>query len=193
MSKKIYLGVVGQIACGKGVLVDHLKEKLGFISFSLSSILHDDLKKRGITEFNRKTLQDMGDELRRRFGSAALAKRAIKILSKQKTDRIIIEGIRNPGEIEYLKKMPNFFLIGVKAKRDLRFQRLLKRGKAWDPQTYADFLTVDRRDLGVGQEKVGQQVGRCLKYCDFILTNNKDINDFQRKISLLLTKIDRFI
>jgi len=193
MPKKIYLGVVGQIACGKGVLVDHLKEKLGFISFSLSSILHDDLRKKGINEFNRKTLQDMGDSLRHRFGSAVLAKRAIKILSKQKHDRIIIEGIRNPGEIEYLKKMPNFFLIGVKAKRELRFKRLLGRAKAWDPKTWSDFLIVDRRDLGVGQEKLGQQVGRCLRYCDFVLTNNKDIKDFQRKISLLLMKIHRFI
>jgi len=146
MAKKIYLGVVGQIACGKGVLVDHLKEKLGFISFSLSSILHDDLKKKGISDFNRKTLQDMGDELRHRFGSAVLAKRAINILNKQKSDKIIIEGIRNPGEIEYLKTMPNFFLIGVKARRDIRFKRLLQRAKAWDPKTWNEFFKQVKND-----------------------------------------------
>ncbi len=44
----IYIGVVGQIACGKGKLVEYLIEKMGFTSFSLSSILHDELKEKGI-------------------------------------------------------------------------------------------------------------------------------------------------
>jgi len=186
------IGVVGQIACGKGILVDYLIKKLGFISFSLSSILHDELEKKNIKEFARKTLQDMGDELRKRYGDSILAKRAIKTLLKQGKNRVVIEGIRNPGEIEFLKKNPNFILIGVKAKRELRFKRLLSRGKPWDPKNWNDFVKVDRRDLGVGQNKSGQQVGRCLVYCDFILTNNKDVKDFQRKVDVLMKKIFKY-
>jgi dephospho-CoA kinase len=185
----VYVGVVGQIAVGKGVLVEHLVNKLGFVSFSLSSILHQELKKKKIAEFTRKTLQDMGDELRRNEGDAVLAKKAIEHLQKQGSDRVVIEGIRNPGEVEYLKKNPNFVLIGVKANRELRFKRLLKRAKPWDPKTYADFVRVDRRDLGIGQGKSGQQVGKCLNYCDFILTNNKDSMDFHRKVHKLMQRV----
>lgn len=213
---KLYIGVVGQIACGKGVLVDALK-KHGFVSFSLSSILHEDLKKKGITEFTRKTLQDMGDELRRRYGRDVLAKRAIKVLSStgpaasflpvnappmntgdarcrepflsRHPSKFIIEGIRNTAEVEYLKSLPNFILIGIKANRELRFRRLLQRRKHWDPKNWEEFLIVDRRDLGVRQQREGQQVGKCLAYCDYILTNNKDLNDFQIKVKKLLKKI----
>lgn len=185
----VYVGVVGQIAVGKGVLVEYLTGRLGFISFSLSSILHSELKKKNITEFTRKTLQDMGDKLRVRYGDAVLAKKAIKELLKHGKNRVVIEGIRNPGEVEYLKKNPNFVLIGVKASRELRFKRLLKRNKPWDPKTYEDFVKVDRRDLGIGQDKSGQQVGKCLAYCDFILTNNKDTKDFQRKVNELMKKV----
>lgn len=185
----VYVGVVGQIAVGKGVLVEYLTKKLGFISFSLSSILHEELKKKNIKEFTRKTLQDMGDELRRKNGDAVLAEKAIESLLKQGKNRVVIEGIRNPGEVEFLKKNPNFVLIGVKANRELRFKRLLKRAKPWDPKTYADFVKVDRRDLGIGQGKFGQQVGKCLAYCDFILTNNKDTKDLQRKVDALMKKI----
>jgi len=199
----IYIGVVGQIACGKGVLVDALKEH-GFVSFSLSSILHDELEKQGINQFTRKTLQDMGDELRKKYGRDILARRAIEKTqnsplrpaerdsagqAKLKIKGVVIEGIRNTAEVEYLKKMPNFFLIGVKAKRELRFERLLKRGKHWDPKTWEQFVVVDRRDLGIGQDKNGQQVKRCLRYCDYVLTNNKDLQDFQRKVKQLLHKI----
>lgn len=185
----VYIGVVGQIACGKGVLVDYLTKKLNFISFSLSSILHDELKKKNLKEFTRKTLQDKGDQLRKQYGDHVLAKRAIQVLKKQHKNRVVIEGIRNPGEIEYLKKNPNFVLIGVKSKRELRFKRLLSRAKPWDPKNWNDFVVVDRRDIGVGQIKSGQQVGKCLAYCDYVLTNNKDLKDFERKVKILLKKI----
>lgn len=186
---KTYIGIVGQISCGKGELKDYLIEKLGFTSFSLSTIVHEELHKMGIKEVSRKLLQDAGDELRKKYGDAVLARRAVEIIQKLKKTKIAIEGIRNPGEIEFLKKIPNFVLIGVKAKRELRFKRLLKRNKKWDPKTWSEFLTVDKRDFGIGQKKSGQQVGKCLNYCDYILTNNKDVNDFQRKVKKLLGKI----
>ncbi len=183
----LIVGVVGQIASGKGVLVKYLTEKLNFVCFSLSSIVHNEQKKKGKKEFTRQMLQDMGNELRRRYGNDTLALRIIKAIKKQKKDHIVVEGIRNPGEIELFKKNRDFILIGVKANRKLRYKRLLSRGKQWDPKNRNDFLKVDRRDLGVGQDKSGQQVGKCLAYCDFILTNNKDLVDFQRKIHALVS------
>lgn len=189
MSKKVYIGVVGQIACGKGELVGYLQKKFGFTVFSLSSIVHDEVDKRKIANFTRKTLQDVGDELRKKYGRDVLAKRAIAFLNKKNVSRAVIEGIRNTAEVEVLKKLPQFTLIGVKAKRELRFSRLLKRNKEWDPITWEDFLVVDRRDLGVGQKREGQQVGKCLHYCDYVLTNNKDVKDFQRKVEKLIAKV----
>lgn len=185
----VYVGVVGQIAVGKGVLVEYLLKKLGFVSFSLSSILHEELKKRGINEFTRETLQDIGDQLRKRYGDDVLARRAIEVLKKHGEKHVVIEGIRNPGEIEFLKKNPAFILIGVKASRELRFNRLQQRAKPWDPKNWSDFVKVDRRDLGVGQKKSGQQVGKCLAYCDYVLTNNKDKKDFERKVKELMKKV----
>ena len=193
----IIIGVVGQIASGKGMLVNYLTNHLGFTSFSLSSIVHEELNKKGVKEFTRQTLQDKGDELRKKYGQDILAKRIIKQYNSYTAVqelymhyfKVVIEGIRNPAEIEFLKKNPNFVLIGVKASRRLRFKRLLSRAKEWDPKTYGDFLKVDRRDLGIGQNKSGQQVGKCLAYCDYVLTNNKDVKDFEGKIRELMKKI----
>ncbi len=80
-------------------------------------------------------------------------------------------------------------MIGVKAKRELRFQRLLSRAKPWDPKNWNDFVKVDRQDLGIGQKQSGQQVGKCLAYCDYILTNNKNKQNFEKKIEELLRKL----
>ena len=185
------IGVVGQIASGKGILVKYLIEKLGFIPYSLSSAVHREIEKKGIKKYTRQMLQDVGDEMRRREGGEVLARRVIEQLNQSESvksvigNRFIIDGIRNPAEIEFLRNNSNFILIGVKANRELRFKRLLFRGKEWDPKSYEDFLKVDRRDLGVGQQKSGQQVGKCLAYCDYVLTNNKNIKDFEKKIKKL--------
>ena len=185
----IIIGVVGQIAAGKGILVSYLTEKLGFISYSLSSVVHMEIEKRGIKKYTRQMLQDMGDKLRREYGREVLADRIIKAINEQKKGNVVIEGIRNQGDIEFFKKDKNFILIGIKATRELRFKRLLSRGKKWDPQTYEEFLKVDRRDIGVGQNSSGQQVGKCLAYCDYILANNNSVEDLQRKVEKLLKKI----
>lgn len=187
------VGVVGQIASGKGVLVDYLVKKYGFISFSLSTIVHEEVKKRGIKKIERKTLQDVGDGLRKKYGNDVLAKRAVeklKVISSQLRgkNRFIIEGIRNPAEVEYFKKISYFVLIGIRAKRRLRFERILKRGKPWDPKTWDEFLKIDRRDYGINQEDSGQQVGECIKMADYILTNNKDLESFYKKIEKLIKK-----
>jgi dephospho-CoA kinase len=182
------IGVVGQIAAGKGILVNYLTKNLGFSSFSLSSIVHRELKKRGVKKYTRQMLQEVGNELRRGYGDEVLVSRTLKVIKDQKGDKkIVVEGIRNPGEIEFLKKDPNFILIGVKAMRTLRFKRLISRNKDWDPKNYKDFLEVDSRDIGVGQGKSGQQVGKSLAYCDYVLTNNKDIKDFEEKIKKLMS------
>ena len=182
----IIIGVVGQIAAGKGILVNYLTEKLDFSSYSLSSIVHAELNKKGIKKYTRQMLQEVGNDLRREYGDEVLARRILEVIKGQKVDKkIVVEGIRNPAEIKFLKKNPNFILIGVKANRELRFKRLLLRGKEWDPKTYEDFLKIDRRDLGVGQNKSGQQVGKCLSYCDYVLTNNKDVKDFEKKLEKL--------
>lgn len=182
----LIVGVVGQIASGKGILVNYLTSHFGFTSFSLSTIVHTELEKKGIKKYTRQLLQDEGDNLRREFGDDILARRASNESHwSNKSNRIIIEGIRNPGEIKFFKKNKNFILLGVKASRRLRFQRLISRDKKWDPKTYKDFLKVDRRDIGVDQNKSGQQVGKCLAYCDYILTNNKDVKDFEKKVEKL--------
>ncbi len=186
----IIIGVVGQIASGKGVLVDYLVKGHGFAAFSLSTIVHEELEKRGIKKFTRQDLQDMGDELRKKYGRNVLARRTIERVKSQ--DKVAIEGIRNPAEIEYLKTLPNFTLMAVKANRQLRYERLLKRHKPWDPRTWEVFLSVDHRDLGIGQQAVGQQVEKCLAYADHTVTNNGSIEKLDRKIEKLLKKILNF-
>lgn len=183
------IGVVGSLASGKGVLTDYFIKTYGFISFSLSFIVHEELRKRNIKNFTRQTLQDVGDELRATFGEGVLAQRAIEYLKKEgllKDDngksKIVIEGIRNPGEVKYFQRLPHFVLLGVDADQSLRFKRVIERSKPWDPKDWNSFLKVDNRDWGNGREDAGQQVKRCVQMADCLIDNNKDLKSFYAAI-----------
>lgn len=180
------LGIVGPIACGKGVVVEHLIKKYGYVSFSLSSLLHDELKKRGITTYTRTTLQDLGDELRKKEGDGVLAKRAIQQLKIQNLGlRIIIEGIRNPGEVAFLRSIPGFILIAVDAAQKVRFDRVIKREKPWDPKDWKSFLQVDGRDSADKGNMSGQHVRKCMSIADVHIKNNSDVEKVQKKVDRL--------
>ncbi|OIP84166.1 hypothetical protein AUK04_02630 [Candidatus Roizmanbacteria bacterium CG2_30_33_16] len=206
----IFFGIVGQIASGKGEVVKILTEKYGFVSFNLSSILHKILEEKGIINFTRVDLQDLGDKLRKEEGEGVLAKRAIKYFCHSRvggnldwipvfmgmtkkqtkmTKKVVIEGIRNPAEVKFLRTLPNFKLIAVKAKKAVRFRRLRKRGKSWDPKTWKDFLVVDRRDKGIGQKGYGQQVGKCVKMADEKIQNNGNLKKLESNINNLLSSL----
>ncbi len=180
--------MVGQIAAGKEVLAEYLIKNYGFTTFSLSTVLHKELDKRGVRDFTRQTLQDLGDELRREIGQDVLAQKTIEIL-KEEPRSVVITGIRNPAEVAFFKKIKNFFLVSVRAKRKIRFKRVLSRAKPWDPKTWNEFYKIDRRDFGVGQDKSGQQVGKCLSLADYVLSNNKDLGSFYKQIEKMLKEI----
>ena len=44
----------------------------------------------------------------------------------------VIDSIRNPGEIQELRKNEGFLLVGVVTDEKIRFQRLLNRGRVGD-------------------------------------------------------------
>ena len=183
------IGLTGSLAAGKEVVSDFFKEK-GFIYFSLSNEVRQVAKERGI-ELTRKNLQDIGNELRETKGIGVLAKRVLNKIKTNKSSNFIIDGIRNPAEIDILKELNNFFLIAVDAPKEIRFERFVKRDRESDPKTWDGFLKVDARDKGEGESETGQGVGRCMERADFTLSNNGTLEEIQNKISELYNKINK--
>jgi dCMP deaminase len=187
--RKIFMGLTGSIASGKGVVSDFLKKK-GFVYMSLSDELREVARERKV-ELTRKNLQDLGNSLRAEEGSEALAKYIGKKIDAQQYSKAVIDGIRNPGEVNYLRNnLKNFFLIAVDAPEQIRFERMFARNRESDPRTLEDFLVVDRRDKGIGEAETGQGVGKCMALADYNLINDKDFESISAEIEKLYEKID---
>lgn len=188
--KRIKIGLVGQIRAGKQEVVNYLKKK-GFLYFSLSDEVREEVRRRDIKKFSRKDLQDIGDDLRKRFGVDVLARRIYKKLLKQENRGMVVDSIRNPAEVRFLRRRGNFFLVGVKALRRIRYGRVLKAVREGDGKLirWEEFLKVDRRDWGVGQKNFGQQVGKTMAEADFVIRNNKGLDELCAQIEAILVKI----
>jgi len=173
----IIIGFTGGLGSGCTFLSSGLAEHHLYLYISLSKYLHGELKKRGEKE-TAKNLQDIGNKLRAEYGNNFLALRALEEveLSQEKfpdrKNKIVIDGIRNTGEIELLRNFPYFFLISVQAEREKRQQRMIEDKKC---NSADEFLAADKRDEEEDLES-GQQVKKCNYLADFIVTNDTFIN-----------------
>ena len=155
------IGLTGKNAAGKGEIAKHLQGKR-FVYFSLSDALRDEATRQG-KNHSRETLIRLGTEMREKFGNGILAKRINEKISKLKNQDkkdFVVDSIRNPGEIEELRKNSDFILIAVHTDAKIRFQRLLKRGRVGDAQTFEQFLEHEKKESS--NEGSGQQLDKCI-------------------------------
>jgi dCMP deaminase len=185
------IGLTGSLSAGKGVVSDFLKEK-GFIYLSLSNELREIAKEKKI-ELTRKNLQELGNQLRRERGADVLANIILKKILDQEYKKVVIDGIRNPGEIKVLKKLNNFFIVSVDAPQEIRFQRMIERNRESDPKILDEFLLVDNKDKGIGETETGQGVANCMKLADYTLFNSGNLEEAKEKVEKLYEEIERKI
>ncbi|MEM5829548.1 MAG: AAA family ATPase [Candidatus Aenigmatarchaeota archaeon] len=180
------IGITGTIGSGKEVVKEALTRNFDCYSVTLSSVIQAKLKK----EVDRKTLQDMGNELRKKYGNFILAKLATDYLQRDK-EMIIVDGIRNPGEVNYLRETfgDKFFLIAVDAPRELRWERIKNRGREGDPKTWEEFLVLDERDQGEGEPLYGQRVRECLQMADFLIINDCSLEKINEKVAKIVEEL----
>jgi len=168
------IGLTGKNASGKGIALEALA-KSGFITYSLSDVIRDELKKEG-RQITRSRLVEMGNNLRKMGGAGILSDRIIKKIDPNRN--YIIDSFRNPAEVEVFRNMREFSLLNIEAKPEIRFERIKARGRENDPQTFEEFLTIEKIEAK-SDDMNHQQIEECQKMADYIVHNNDSIENFK--------------
>jgi len=177
----LILGFTGSLGSGCTFLAEGVADKLGEHGhyYRLSRSLREEAEKRRI-EPTVSNLQTLGDTIRLEQGNSILAKRCLdKIKTEDQESRftekddtvLLIDGIKNGGEVKYLRQFPNFYLISVHADQSIRQERLVGDSAPETRfKTKEEFLLADRRDE---QEDLphGQEIKRCNYLADIIVNN----------------------
>lgn len=173
MGEQFVIGVTGPFGAGRTEVSKHLAGR-GFEVVRLSDVIRQEAAKRGQHDPKVEDLQDLGDELRREHGGGVLAERALEAAS---APQVMLDGVKNPSEVEYLQSMaPQFYMIGVDASRACREKRVVGVGPGRVSEE--EFERVEARDraetdaFGVLVE-TGQQVDNCVRMSDFLVWNDR--------------------
>ncbi len=171
------LGLTGRNAAGKGEIAEFLK-KGGFEYFSLSDELREGLRGRGI-EPSRDALIAEGRRVRQEEGLDSLARRVSRRFTQGLNQ--VVDSIRNPEEVRFLRTCPDFFLVGVDAPAAVRFQRARRRARPGDPVDLAAFEAAEARELQ-SQDPAAQQLVATLALADFLVLNDGDLPALHDKV-----------
>ena len=190
---RIILGIVGLKYSGKTTLSSYLVEDLGYRFYSLSRIVREEAERRGLSLTGRLVLQDLGDKLRKQYGNDFLAKRIMQgiyrdlVEKNENISHIVIDGIKNLGEISCLKKLNNFHLIGISAPAGIRYNRAVLGGY-FNGSLDSFIEEIDKRDFQASEE-FGQQVDQCLAQAEYTIENQQTKQDFLNTCRKLLVNI----
>jgi dCMP deaminase len=177
------IGLTGKNASGKGEVAAFLKDK-SFYYYSLSDVIREELKRRKIP-ITRDTLIATGNELREKLGSDILAKRILEMIDPNRN--YVVDSIRNPSEIQALRKTGRFLLLNVDAPEAIRFQRIKARARENDPQTLQEFRKKEKAE-SKNLSKNKQSIEDCQALADFTISNNKTLKDLHAKVSEIVSR-----
>lgn len=182
----------GPPKAGKGEAVSALSHH-GWVPVSMSAVLRDIVFHDPGKHFNRKsdiTRQDLFEgaiKYRSEYGGGFIAEKCIEKIDKmpkKHREKIVIDGVRHPGEIEALKKAyPNAHFIGIIADEnqdtdfEIRWQRFQEnsdqRGRKFEPHDRDRFLEQDRTEWDNPQSEYGSKIGRCLEMIAAMSVSNR--------------------
>lgn len=175
----MYIGLTGTNASGKTTVLNYLVAK-GYPKYSLSDILREELNQEE-KAINRENLIEKGNALRMQHGPGILASR---VTEKLRTDFAVIDSIRNPTEVEVLRKLKRFILIAVDAPVELRFERAQARSRGENAATLAEFIELENREKS--DHPHFQNIDACIELADFRIENTQSEN-------ALLATVDEII
>jgi dCMP deaminase len=181
------IGVTGLNASGKSEVAKYL-EKKGFLYISANKVFSEEAKRRGLST-DREDLKKVANSLREELGNNAFVLKAKDLFKTEfKNKNIVIESLRNPGEIEELMKYDDFYLLGISTDIKLRYERAKKRNRDKDVKSFADFVKSEEEELQ-SKNPNSQQLLKTYSLKEFEILNNDNLENLYEKVDILLKDI----
>jgi len=177
----LLIGLTSRNAAGKDEVARYLVEHRGFVYFSLSDILREELKKKGLP-VTRDNLIAEGNAQRKAKGAGVLAEIALAGLEGVK--EAVVVSIRNPGEVDVLRRREDFILVGVDAPVHLRYERAKARSRSDDAKTLEEFIRDEQAELA-GKENE-QQLEEVFRMSDVVIVNDGTLEELYTKVEDIL-------
>lgn len=180
------VGLTGPAGAGKSEAVKYLLEQRGFKQITLSDFVKKETKKRGLP-MERSHFQEVGNDLRKQHGPGVMGKLARETIEQETETDWVVDGIRNPKEIEELKKLDDYITIAIVASMPILLDRLDTRGDAKDTGTREELEKKIMRELSGSDPIDGLRIDLCIESSDFVFENESTIQKLHENIEIALS------
>jgi dephospho-CoA kinase len=181
-SNKLVVGLAGMPGAGKSVVVE-VARRMGYDVVVMGDIVREDARRKNL-ECTPENLGKIMIELRIQEGNNVVAKRCIPKIMESAKEKVVVDGIRSPAEIEEFKRhFPKFTLIAIRASPEIRFKRLYHRKRSDDPKNWEVFRERDMRELSVG-------LGDAIAKAEYIIENESTLKVAKQQIAEILRKVE---
>ena len=180
------IGITGTIGAGKGTIVEYLINNKKFKHYSARDFISEEVNRRGLI-LNRDSLTSVANDLRATHSPQYVIEQLFYKAQKE-GGNAVIESVRTPGEITFLRKQPNFYLFAVDADSKLRFQRIKERASATDHIDFKTFRSNEKREMSTPDPNK-QNLGKCIEMADFVFYNNDSMDELFAQVEKVLTEI----
>ncbi len=177
------IGLTGRNASGKGTVAQWLTRR-GFVYTSLSDAIRTWLREQG-KEPSRDNLIWAGRTLRSQSGPGVLAERTLTALPPGQD--ALVDSVRNPAEVEVLRRRRDFALLEVCAAESVRYERLRARGRAGDAANLEEFRRQEQAELASG-DAAAQQLVATAALADCRVDNNGDLAALESQLENLMAQ-----
>ncbi|MBU1202919.1 AAA family ATPase [Patescibacteria group bacterium] len=178
--EKIILGFTGLIACGKGTAAKYFASKYNADTFRFSTMLRDILDRLYLPQ-SRENFQIISPVLREAFGQDLMAKVISEDVKNSQAEMIVIDGMRRPADIEYLKKISGFKMIAIEVDAKVRYERLRARGENSDDKekTWEQFQAEHKAETEI-------YIPDLMKQADITINNNGTLEELYKQLDKLV-------
>ena len=195
-SRSKLIGVAGTNGSGKDTVGLLLSERHGFLFISVTELLRDECRKRGLP-VERENLRMISAEWRRAQGTGVLVDKAVEAFEalpdKDRYTGLVMASLRNPGEADRVHELGGTML-WVDADPHVRYQRIqanaATRGRAGeDNKTFEQFMAEEEAEMHApeGADSAMLDMAAVKDRIDVSIENNSsDMNTFDLSMSTVL-------
>lgn len=183
------IGIGGTNGSGKDTVGHILAEKHGWLFVSVSDLLRDECRLRGL-EVARENLRAISAEWRREGGLGVLIDKAVAVFEKSDThyQGLAISSLRNPGECTRVTELGGIN-VWVDADPKIRYERIqaASRGRGGeDDKTYEEFLAEQEAEMNHSGDEATLNLAGVKALADVEIFNETDLTSLEKSVTDLL-------
>ena len=172
------IGIAGTNGSGKDTLGHMLAERHGFLFVSVTDLLRNEAKRRGLV-IEREVLSSISAEWRRENGLGVLIDKALQHyeLTKDQYKGLAIASLRNFGEADRVHELGGR-VVWVDAEVGIRYQRVNSRQRTTeDAKTFQQFKDEEAAEMHrtKGADSATLDVSEVKDRSDITIVNNDNV------------------